>query len=52
MFWKINFEAVTLIQEANLKEKLLSKADLNEKKQKILNYKSYKKKIKTIYKNG
>ena len=32
MLWKINFEAINLLQKANLKENLLSKGDLNGKK--------------------
>ena len=35
MFYKINFEAITLTQKANLNENLLEKADLNEKSRKL-----------------
>ena len=31
MFRKIDFEAINLLQKANLNENLLSKTDLNEK---------------------
>ena len=42
MFRKIDFEAINLLQKANLNENLLSKTDLNEKV-KIINLKTYKK---------
>ena len=37
MFWKINFEAIMLLQNFIFNKYLLQKADLTKKKQKITN---------------
>ena len=51
MFSKINFEATNLSQKANLNKNLLSKVDLNEKKNRKLSMKNIAKKLKPYTKN-
>ena len=51
MFSKINFEATNLSQKANLNKNLLSKVDLNEKKNRKLSMKNIAKKLKPYIKN-
>ena len=43
MFWKINFEAINLLQKANSNKNLLQKADLIERSRKLQTKKTIKK---------